>query len=116
MPCGDLLELGVTPRRHRGLIASRPFQAPFVDCVCMIGGYCKNRKQHHADLSYSYDHPVIALKHTMTPAKTYSNWESLTVTSSLLKKVIFPAFRCSATTQRLGKTSGVTATLKCRWK
>jgi fimbrial isopeptide formation D2 family protein len=38
------------------------------------------------------------------------------VPSSLLKKVIFPAFRCSATTQRLGKTSGVTATLKCRWK
>jgi hypothetical protein len=42
--------------------------------------------------------------------------ESFAWPSSLLKKVIFPAFRCSATTQRLGKTSGVTATLKCRWK
>ena len=36
--------------------------------------------------------------------------------SSLLNKVILPVFRRSATTQRLGKTSGVTATLKCRRK
>jgi hypothetical protein len=38
------------------------------------------------------------------------------VPSSLLNKVILPVFRRSATTQRLGKTSGVTATLKCRRK
>jgi hypothetical protein len=35
--------------------------------------------------------------------------------SRLLKKVISTAFRCSASTQRLDKSSGVTARLKC-WR
>jgi hypothetical protein len=62
------------------------------------------------------DHPSNAGLAHLDPSMEHWRKEYCRRASSLLKKVIFPAFRCSATTQRLGKTSGVTATLKCRWK
>ncbi len=65
---------------NRGLIVYRSFQAFLQIRFCLIGRYCKNRKQQHTLLSYSYDQPGISHSYIMIPAETYSNCKSLTVT------------------------------------